>query len=235
MSTPWQLFSPHRARVTGLILESAPAHPGTLCLLGAGRCRDVDLGAAARRFAAIHLVDRSGEAIGMARARQRARLQRQLHLHGGLELGGAAPGFVSRLAPCDVVASTCLLSQLVFAARADERGAVVAAHLRALVALTVPGGVALLVNDVATAARGLLESRVLAVGPAAALAEAEAGGIRYPDAAPSAIAAVLARDPALARDVGRIEPAEPWVWTRVSEQSYLVHALRIWRAARPRR
>src|SRR6187399_585339 len=56
-----ELYAPHRERVMALIPEQ-PAG-GTLCVLGAGRCDDLDLPRLARRFTRIHLVDLDGKAM----------------------------------------------------------------------------------------------------------------------------------------------------------------------------
>src|SRR5690606_24325663 len=50
----WDTFESHREALTSRIVDSAPR--GTLCLLGAGNCNDVDLERLARHFDAIHLV-----------------------------------------------------------------------------------------------------------------------------------------------------------------------------------
>src|SRR5687768_7266854 len=81
MQTPWQLYAAHRARLTTLLIAAAPRVDGTLLLLGAGRCRDVDLTALARRFTTVHLVDRSADWIAAARAAQPAQVRQRIALH----------------------------------------------------------------------------------------------------------------------------------------------------------
>jgi hypothetical protein len=129
------LYANHRERVMALIPEE-PAG-GTLCVLGAGKCDDLDLPRLAHRFAAIHLVDLDGEAMEGARDRQPLRVREAIVLHGGVDLSGlldrldewgdafpdddalhgavfrAPAAVVDKLGgPFDVTLSTCVLSQL---------------------------------------------------------------------------------------------------------------------------
>src|SRR5207237_2905964 len=85
----------------------------------------------------------------------------------------------SHLPVCDVVASTCLLSQLSFGAGqalgADHpalpavRSALLTTQLRTLATLTRNRGSGFLVNDVAVAPRGQLEAQLVGAGPRALL------------------------------------------------------------------
>ena len=131
----WDLYAPHRERVMALI----PTEPagGTLCVLGAGKCDDLDLPRLAHSFAVVHLVDLDGEAMERARDRQPVRVRDAIVLHGGVDLSGllarldewgdafpddrtlhqtvfsAAHAVVNALGgPFDVTVSTCVLSQL---------------------------------------------------------------------------------------------------------------------------
>jgi hypothetical protein len=129
-------FGAHRARVTALALEGAPPS-GSLAVLGAGNCNDLDLAALAARFREIHLVDLDEEAVRRARDRQPPAVAARLVLHAPVDLSGAfarmsalrsRPATPAELAvlpsasaqsvlaalpgPFDVVISTCFLSQL---------------------------------------------------------------------------------------------------------------------------
>jgi hypothetical protein len=84
----WELFTSHRARLTAAITDLGPAEGGVLCLLGAGNCNDVDLGALARRFSEIHLVDIDRAGLDRARQRQTPEVRRRLIPHGGVDLSG---------------------------------------------------------------------------------------------------------------------------------------------------
>jgi hypothetical protein len=132
----WDLYAPHRERVMALV----PPQPagGTLCVLGAGKCDDIDLPRLAERFSKIHLVDLDGEAMERARDRQPERVRDAIVLHGDVDLSGllghlddwgdefpddrtlhqtvfsAAHAVVDALGgPFDVMFSTCVLSQLI--------------------------------------------------------------------------------------------------------------------------
>jgi hypothetical protein len=135
----WELYASHRARFTDLLLSSAPG--GTLCLLGAGHCNDVDLDKLAAQYSAIHLVDIDRDALLAAVSRQTAAVQTLLHVHAPLDLSGfenrlkrwkrvaptqneiasassAAIASIARLpGPFDLVASACVLTQMSFSAR----------------------------------------------------------------------------------------------------------------------
>jgi hypothetical protein len=131
----WELFAPHRERLMAVI----PAEPagGTLCVLGAGKCDDLDLPGLAERFSVIHLVDLDGEAMERARDRQPAPVRDAIVPHAGVDVSGllarldewgdafpddrtlhqavfsSARAVVDNLGgPFDVTLSTCVLSQL---------------------------------------------------------------------------------------------------------------------------
>jgi SAM-dependent methyltransferase len=134
----WDDFGDHRARVTALAIGSAPVGgAGTIAVLGAGNCNDLDLAALTAHFAEVHLVDLDEEALARARSRQAPEVAAKLVLHAPVDLSGAFArlgGFrhkpatpvelatlpqtcvdsVTRALPetFDVVASTCFLSQL---------------------------------------------------------------------------------------------------------------------------
>jgi len=139
----WEDFAPHRGRMTAMLLDAAPATPGTLAILGAGNCNDVDLPALAARYREIHLVDVDTEAVTAARDRQPPAVAGAVVLHAPVDLSGALPripGFrakppttptqVEALAKScvdnvraalpdiyDTVVSACILSQIMHGAR----------------------------------------------------------------------------------------------------------------------
>jgi hypothetical protein len=135
----WELYAGHRARFTDVLVSSAKG--GTLCLLGAGSCNDVDLDALAARYSAIHLVDIDRAALLGAVARQAPSVQTSLRVHAPVDLSGfesrlqrwkrraptardlaaASSSAIASIAnlpgPFDVVASACVLTQMSFSAR----------------------------------------------------------------------------------------------------------------------
>jgi hypothetical protein len=141
----WELYAAHRARLTDVVLASAPPPEGggRLCLLGAGACNDFDLARAAERFSEIHLVDLDGKALARAVARHEAPVRARLHRHGPVDLSGLSARRLARWrrappddaeleqvsaatldaicdrlpGPFDVTASMCALTQMAFALR----------------------------------------------------------------------------------------------------------------------
>jgi hypothetical protein len=229
--------------------------PLRLCVLGAGNCNDIDLPRLAEVFAEIHLVDVDGPALARAVARQPEAVRPKLRRHdvdlSGLparRLGrwkrvppsaaeieaaanGALDAILTRLGgPYDVVASTCVLTQMAFALRDGlgerhpaleaARFALMRTHLSTLVGLTAPGGVALFTSD-------LVSSTTVPLGEPGpgrtsmdVLRDVVTSGVGYFAANPEICAGLLA-------EVGTPELLEPWLWTGPLERTYLVYALRL--------
>jgi hypothetical protein len=140
-SDDWSLYAHHRAHLTAALVGSARSAGGTLCLLGAGACNDVDLETLAQTFARIHLVDIDPSAVGRAIARQSPTTRARLVRHAPLDLATfskrrlmkwkrmpprreeieqAASASLEALfaelpGPFDLVASVCVLTQMSFA------------------------------------------------------------------------------------------------------------------------
>jgi hypothetical protein len=178
----WQVMAPHRQRMMQLIGEARRAPAGSLCLLGAGNANDVDLPQLLVDFEQVVLVDLDDEALHTAVARlSETQLPRGKRL-GGVDLTGLLSTLTSwhaGLSPSDaelnaaikaaqgapppnvgtfeVVASTCVLSQLINSVymglgpdhpRSLELVmAVRNRHLEMLVELVKPGGAGILVTD----------------------------------------------------------------------------------------
>ena len=123
------------------MLTAAPAAGGRLCVLGAGKCNDLDLEQLASVFAEVHLVDLDPSAVASAVSRQAASVREKLVPHAPVDLAVASskraekwkrkPPGQSELAaaaeaahsdllrrlpgPFDVVVSACVITQLGFA------------------------------------------------------------------------------------------------------------------------
>lgn len=131
-----ELYAGHRARLTEAI-AALPPGAGRLCLLGAGRCLDVDLAALAARLSEVHLVDLDADAVSQACAAQPAEVRARLFRHAPVDLSGvlrhldrlrrnpptlaeldalvapAVDGIARALpGPFDAVVSCCLATQL---------------------------------------------------------------------------------------------------------------------------
>jgi hypothetical protein len=130
-------FAGHRERSTILALRAAPRADARLCVLGAGNCLDLELGALAERYREIHLVDIDEEALRAAFEREPSAVRAKLVLHAPVDIAGfttrldrwangsvtpdelmnlprAVPEELARdlPAPFDVVLSSCVLTQL---------------------------------------------------------------------------------------------------------------------------
>mmetsp|Transcript_16762 Transcript_16762/g.31108 ORF Transcript_16762/g.31108 Transcript_16762/m.31108 type:complete len:410 (+) Transcript_16762:89-1318(+) len=133
-STQWESYSPHRETITGILESAQLTTQGRLCVLGAGNSNDLDLRRLLRSFSHIDLLDIDGKALERGLANQfpaSDELANRITLHSGLDaLGvpsgaeanavleslrtGRVPARFRKVVPsgCDVVAGTCIVSQL---------------------------------------------------------------------------------------------------------------------------
>jgi hypothetical protein len=131
----WDSMAPHRRRVTREVLRLAPRE--RVCILGAGNCNDLDLGALRTAFGEIHLVDLDGEALALGMERQGLSKDPGIRPHPGVDVAGLSElgttagaatdsanvsqvlrTYRSRFGAtgvprCDAVVSCCILSQLI--------------------------------------------------------------------------------------------------------------------------
>jgi hypothetical protein len=255
MNRDWDLYAAHRARLTDAILQSAAPAGGRLCVLGAGACNDFDLARAAEVFSEIHLVDLDEKALARGVARHEAPVRARLHRHA-LDLSGlsarrlarwrrAAPeaaeleevsaetldAICDRLpGPFDVVASSCVLTQMAFALRESLgerhpaletiRFALMRTHLSSLVALTAPGGAVLFASDLVSSSTFPLEGQSPDRDLEDVMREVVESGAGYYAANPELVAGVLSH-------AGKPELLPPWLWTGPLGRTYLVYALRL--------
>jgi hypothetical protein len=249
----WELYAAHRARLTDVIVQSGKSDDaGRLCVLGAGACNDLDLARAAEVFSEIHLVDLDEKALMRGVARHEAPVRAKLNRHA-LDLSGLstrrlarwrrAPPDAAELeqvsaetldaicdrlpGPFDVVASTCVLTQMAFALREalgerhpaleTLRFALMRTHLSSLVALTAPGGAAVFASDLVSSSTFPLDSDRDLVD---VMGEVVASGAGYYAANPEVVATILSH-------AGTPEFLPPWLWTGPLDRTYLVYALRL--------
>jgi hypothetical protein len=173
----WGDYASHRAQIMGRLLKLAD-HTARLLVLGAGNCNDLDLPALTSAFAQVTLLDWDTAALERGVSQQLPGAASSCRLLGGVEITGflpllhaasaaARPGLIARFlngefAPSlpgagsyDVVASCCLLSQLIDSASSATPPAqlpAVAARLRQQHLATVKGllaqrGVGLIITD----------------------------------------------------------------------------------------
>ena len=159
----WALFAGHRARFSAELLACAPVTSGRLCVLGAGKCNDLDLDRLAETFSEIHLVDLDPTALAHGVARQAPATRQKLKPHAPVDLSPLSGKRVSKWqrkpparaeleaaesatlaavlarlpGPFDVVASACVLTQMSFALRkALGEGHAMLGAIRASIMLT---------------------------------------------------------------------------------------------------
>jgi hypothetical protein len=253
-------FRGHREQLTRLLTEAAQGGGDRLCVLGAGNAYDLELEQILMRFAEVHLVDIDRAAVDRARARVPEGPRSRLLAHAPLDLSGmfqdierwgrmqvtpqelmAAPAAgAKRIAaalpgPFEVVASTCLLTQLqlsLLQLLGDTHQLFVAlrefltlTHLRTLAALTKPGGRALLITD-------LCEAAVFPAGRprddddlGPLMQELVAKGHVIHSSHPGLIRATLDDDPVLKRAFGPSALSAPWLWQNGPERRFLVYGM----------
>jgi hypothetical protein len=255
----WEVFGHHRHIVTQLLVSAALPRPGRLCVLGAGNGNDLDLGALRAACREVHLVDLDPDALAHAAKRQGCADALAVRCHPGVDVTGVLDdlarwsphtavtdqdlaacrdrpvGQVSPVfpGPFDVVASTCLLSQLIGSVvRSLGAGhprfievvqAVRLGHLLLLTELLTPGGSGVLVTDVVSSdtAPGL-----------GAVSEEQLYGVLvrlinqrnfFHGVNPAALLGALRNDPALAPRVEAVQSLRPWLWN-LGPRTYAVWA-----------
>lgn len=249
----WAGFADHRAHVSGLLAGG----PGRLCVLGAGNGNDLDLPRLLEAHREVHLVDLDSDALSLGAGRQGVAGRPSLSLHGGLDLTGmldvmarwspstevpradlaalvewpAGRVALTLPGPFDVVASTCLLSQLIGNAHhalgpshpqiGQVARAIRMGHLRLLAGLVRPGGRFLLITDLANSEN--CPEIVDATGVSRQwLVDNLANNHRLSRGVnPYQILAILRKDPTLSAVLDWPEMTGDWTW-RLHDRVYLV-------------
>lgn len=151
----------------------------------------------------------------------------------------AAPARVAAAlpGPFEVVVSCCLLTQIQLVlleivgdrhVRFDDlRNALNAIHVRTLLALLAPGGVALLVTDLTASATYPFEALAPDADLGALMGDLLAAGNVIHAAHPGRLSAIIRRDPTLAARHEVRWPMGPWLWHNGPEHTYLVYGLEI--------
>lgn len=259
-------FTGHRNKLTGLLLERARSAESRLCLLGAGNANDVDLVALCEGYGEVHLVDLDPEALERAAASVPGPLASKLVRHAPIDVSGVldklerwgalrltpeelmgnaeATGhqvLQSTGGPFDVVASTCLLTQIQLAPvvvlgdrhRLFEavRHTITVTHQRVLHALTRPGGVGLLVTDVSADAIAPLPADDGKTDFRALVATLIAEGKVFQVAQPDLIRAIGRDDPVLAKGSKASPVLDAWLWDNGPNARFLVYAMELARSA----
>jgi hypothetical protein len=262
----FEAFSHHRERWTKLVLDAAPEDgQGRLCILGAGNSYDLDLERLGAAYSEVHLVDLDAAALERTQKRLGKPQGFELFLHAPIDLSGLfvdidrwkgmqlaaedvmrLPGHTAQTlaqllpTPFDVVASSCVLSQMqlgllqtlgephpLFQA---ARYTLNVTHLRTLAEL---GKRALLATDVVQT-QELDMTRVDPRGDLRPLlAEQLARGNVMYATQPALLRAIVSDDPILGRAIELSEPLDAWLWQNGPDTSFIVYALELSQRAPP--
>jgi hypothetical protein len=143
--------------------------------------------------------------------------------------------------PFDVVLSPCLLSQLVGYAsnvlgksHPLRRGLLVALrtrHLRMLIELLKPGGLAVLVCDVANSESVPTLGADRKPDLADLLSRLTYTGRHFDGLSPQAVQAALKSDALIAPLLGHVQIVSPWLWRLGPKRTFLVYAACIRRSS----
>jgi hypothetical protein len=250
----WDRFADHRRRQSDLVVDHGG---GTLAVLGAGNCNDLDLERVAAAFDSIHLVDLDQEAVRGARFRQAAGVAAKLVLRAPIDVSGAlaelprlrgktiSPAQLSALSQSavdrvvaalperfDTVLSACLLSQIMHSCSvalsshpqlAHIGNALAVAHLRALLALTRPGGRVVFVTDTVSSDTYPLRELWGEQAPATLLAHLDQTNNVLSGTGITFVRQVLAAETSLLGERPRL--VEPWLWQMHEDVTMMVYAL----------
>ncbi|PZD71445.1 hypothetical protein C1752_06408 [Acaryochloris thomasi RCC1774] len=255
----WDVFADHRDRVTSQLMQGVDG--SRLCILGAGNCNDLDLQTLVQFHREVHLVDIDTNALDQGVVRQNLANHSRIHVHGDIDLTGmldqianwSSDTHVSETdiaafldhpihslkripGPFDVVASTCILSQLiktVVDAVGEEHQRFLAliqairmGHLRHLMQLTVSGGTSLLFTDVVSSTSYPGLASVPTHNLSQVLSQLIKDGNFFHGVNPAVLMNLFRQDPELSEQVTTIEPIGPWLWD-LGPRSYAVVALKL--------
>ena len=261
----WNDYEPHRRIVTEHLIAKRPPGRDRLCVLGAGNANDLDLPRLTATFREVHLVDLDAEALALGVSRQGMLGTPTVYCHEGVDVTGILPRLAAwdpRLPPSDeeltqcvraareyggpnlpgpfdVVASTCLLSQLidsVVTSLADSHPrfpelllAVRDRHLRLLVELLVPGGLAVLITDLVSSDTCAELATVADAELSELVARLVAERNFFSGTNPQLIKTWFKQDRSTGGSLAGVYLSRPWRW-QVGPRTYAVYAIRAQRA-----
>ena len=259
----WAAFTDHRNNIRQVLCNLSPGSKGRLCILGAGRTTDLDLMDLVNHFSQIDLVDIHPTVT------HEALLQRGFDKHpkvkaiGGIDVTGLSNQWMrfkkspsefnlqqiidsSRdvkigLGQYDVVASTCLLSQILRnvqeCLQATKIPSSVAqdyfpkiiksirqSHIELVLQHTLPGSSSVLVTDL-TSAEALPEMLEANADLNRLISTEVVKGNHFPGLNPLAISEAL-RYEGIANKLAHSRMSAPWIWDSIESQ-YLCVAYRL--------
>jgi hypothetical protein len=259
----WHTFADHRRKVMNLLVAGGDSAASRLCVVGAGNCNDLDLISLLEAHREVHLVDLDSEALAAGIARQGVADHHSLRTYGGVDVtsmldkiatwsprtkigpedraacadepvrraGTLLPG------PFDSVASTCVLSQLMYGVVSavseahpqfvELLQATRAGHLRLLAHLAAPGGSVTLITDVVSSETLPSLGTIPDASLDGLLVQIARDRNFFHGVNPAALSSVVVQDPVLNAELAGQETVPPWRWD-IGPRLYLVMALR-WR------
>jgi hypothetical protein len=257
----WDSFAEHRKKVSELLRPHVVTNQSRLCILGAGNCQDLDLPSLLAVHGEVHLVDLDADSLAWGVAQQGVVDHPGVHLWGGVDVTGmldaiaswspqtsissedlsaCADGPVRRVSPSlptsfDLVASTCLLSQLIrdIIASVGERHpqflgliqAIRAGHLRLLAHLLSPGGTAVLITDIVSSETFPALGSVPESSLGALMIQLVRDRNFFHGLNPAVLSSLATLDPVLRTEVTLQESVPPWRWD-FGPRLYLVCAVK---------
>jgi len=257
-----EAFAGHRERLTEHLLARVGTGEARLCLLGTGNGNDVDLARLLERYREVHLVDVDATALERAAKRVTGDAAARLVRHAPVDVSGVLDrldrwarleltpeelighaDFTARMlqsllpAPFDVVASTCLLTQIQRAPVAilgDKhrlfqavRHTLSVTHLKVLHALVAPGGKALFVSDISADSITKLPDAVPGESLVPLVADLVRQGKVIQVAQPELLRAMARDDPELSAGATLSPPFDAWLWENGPGNRFLVYAMEL--------
>ena len=259
----WSAFEPHRKRVCKILRDLTPGPNGRLCVLGSGRTTDLDLIELVKYYALIELYELDASITQQALVQRGFDGHPQVKAHEGVDVTRLAEQWnlfrssadeailqtivessrqpTPDLEQYDVVASTCLLSQILKHAVdcltnsglaqsvIDEYlpgilGGLRGQHLELLLDHTVSGGSAILITDL-TSSEALPEMLSNNANLDQLLSTKVMQGNHFHGLGPRLISAST-QSPQIANKLKKMQVSKPWVWDSLETQ-YLCVAIRL--------
>jgi hypothetical protein len=245
-------FAEHRKNVTALLASALPSQTkGTLCVLGAGNCNDLDLARLCERYAKVTLVDIDAQSVEAAVAAKPQPSRGVIDVVAPLDILGfgadvaAASVEVARdrahdlgssigIGQYDTVVSACVFSQLVSTVARqlgpthprilDVVRAVRAVHFELMLSLLAPEGRGFFICDMVSSDTYASLTRTPTGELSSLVRRLVASHNFFTGMNPFVIDELLKSDPAFAPRVRHMIAYEPWLWRLGPKRSYLVFA-----------
>lgn len=256
----WSAFSAHRQEITKLLTSIAPRRNGSLAVWGAGRTTDLDLISLQQQYATIDLLDLEPSITREAMTQRGFDDQHNVTVQQAMDLSGlnehwdqfrprpsesslekireACGNVELQLGQYDVVASTCLLSQILRQwydcmkesgiSLADESlygtlRTIRERHIELLLEHTAPGGTALLISDMTTSEA--LPAMLQGNADLSELVKNDVVRGNHLHGLNPQMIAEFARTPKITSMLRGFQVSAPWVWNSI-EMQYLCLAFK---------